>query len=81
MSELAYLPDSAELVLEPLWHHERGLQQTASGYGRKLSTPYVTYFGGRRRRVYCCCYSNLGTCYVIERGRWLIVTDSHPRTN
>ena len=49
--------------------------QGADGYGRKISTDYVARYGGRTRRGYCCCFSNAGTCYVLERGEWLVVDD------
>jgi hypothetical protein len=48
----------------PLWWQEKGLTQTASGYGRKLTTPYKVKFNGRWRRVYCCQFSNAGTLYI-----------------
>lgn len=49
-----------------LWWQERGLQFTASGYGRRIPTSYMVQLPGspRWRRVYCCIYSNSGTCYV-----------------
>ena len=43
---------------------ERGLSQTASGYGRRLTTTRQVWYGGRWRRVYCCIWSNAGTCYI-----------------
>jgi hypothetical protein len=57
----------------PLWYHTRGLSQTASGYGRKLTTTYCMHFNGRLHRVYCCCFSNSGTCYIVSKGRKIIV--------
>lgn len=57
----------------PLWYHIKGLQQTASGYGSKLTTSYCIHFNGRLHRVYCCCFSNSGTCYIISKGRKIIV--------
>jgi hypothetical protein len=26
------------------------------------------------RRVYCCIYSNIGTCYIVVNGQWQIVS-------
>ena len=65
----------------PLWFHIQGLQETASGYGRRLTTPRMVYLEGRWRRVYVCCYSNSGTAYVEGerqpngRRAWRIVCD------
>jgi len=59
-----------------------GLSYTASGYGQRIPTSYVVRVDGRWRRVYCCCYSNLGTCYIegprdpaTGRKAWRIVDD------
>lgn len=65
--------DRSDLIDAPTWWQSKGLQQTASGYGRKLLTPYKLSLNGRLLRVYCCCFSNSGTCYVITRGRSVIV--------
>jgi len=54
-----------ELIYAPLWWHKQGLQQTASGYGSKLTTPYKIQYQGRLRRVYARLYSNRGVNYVI----------------
>ena len=56
----------------PLWWHLRGLSYTASGYGRKIPTRHMVKLPGsnRWRRVYCCIYSNIGTCYVEVPGGW-----------
>ena len=72
-----------ETKQEPLWWQSRGLQFTASGYGRRIPTPYMVKLPGspRWRRVYCCIYSNSGTCYIEDRrnpgsnGRpgWIVV--------
>lgn len=48
----------------PLYCHQRGLMQTASGYGRRIATATMVRFNGKWRRVYCCIYSNVGTCYI-----------------
>ena len=38
--------------------------QTASGYGRRLPTPYMVMVDRVWRRVYCVCFSNAGTLYI-----------------
>lgn len=47
----------------------------ALGYGRRIPTRYMVRLTDSRRwrRVYCCCYSNAGTCYVESNGGWLVV--------
>ena len=58
-----------ELVDSPLWWHEQGLQQTASGYGRKLTQRYKVHYAGKLRRVYLSICSNIGSLYVIVDGQ------------
>jgi hypothetical protein len=55
---------SVDLMEAPLWWQLKGLQQTATGYGRRLTTPYKVKFNDRWRRVYCCQFSNAGTLYI-----------------
>jgi len=65
-----------EAKSEPLWWHLKGWQFTRSGYGRRIPTEHMVKLpGGRRwRRVYCCIYSNSGTCYVPDRdGNWTVI--------
>ena len=60
----------------PLWWHLKGLSYTASGYGRKIPTRHMVRLPGasRWRRVYCCIYSNVGTCYVTAPNRdWIVI--------
>jgi hypothetical protein len=59
----------------PLWFHERGLMQTSTGYGSKLKTEYMIKYNNRWRRVYCACFSNVGTCYVLIDGEKIIITE------
>ena len=59
-----------------LWWQEKGLQFTATGYGRKIPTSKMVRLPGskRWRRVYCCIYSNIGTCYVtMPNGDWTVI--------
>lgn len=57
-----------EFVYAPLDWQTRGLQQTRTGYGAKLTTPYKVFFAGRVRRVYARCYSNAASLFVIVNG-------------
>ena len=68
--------DNGRLEYHPLWWHKQGLQQTASGYGAKLTSPHKTQFNGKLYRVYVMCYSNCGTAYIIVKGRKLILKNT-----
>lgn len=63
----------SDYVDKPLWFHERGLMQTATGYGRRLKCSRCLWFNGRLHRVYVCCFSNSGTAYIESKGRKIIV--------
>lgn len=65
---------SVDLTDAPLWWHLKGLSQTATGYGTRLTTPYKVKFNGRWRRVYCFQFSNVGTLYIGKRSDNLTVT-------
>lgn len=65
--------DQHETKDSPLGFHKRGLSQTASGYGRKLTTPTMIKYKDRWRRIYCCIYSNSGTCYITAGKDWIVV--------
>ena len=51
-----------------------GKSYTVSGYGSKIPTCRMIKVGKRWYRVYCICWSNAGTCYVVEKGRRVVVT-------
>lgn len=65
--------DNSDLLLAPLEWQKRGLQQTASGYGVKLTSPYKINFNGKLYRIYTACYSNSGSNYFITKGRKIFV--------
>jgi hypothetical protein len=60
----------------PLPHHVAGLSYTRTGYGRKIPTRHMVKLPGspRWRRVYCCIYSNAGTCYVTRGKDWITIS-------
>ena len=62
-----------ELIYCPLGWQKLGKFETASGYGAKLHPVYKLLYAGRLHRVYCCCYSNAGTCYINVKWERLIV--------
>lgn len=66
-------------VDRPLWYHTAGLQQTASGFGKRLvSSRMVRLPDGRERRVYVTCYSNAGTSWIVLDGLKRVVSDFLP---
>ncbi len=56
-----------------LWWHKAGLQQTASGYGRKLTTVHKILYQKRLYRVYAICYSNVASLYIIVKNEKLFI--------
>lgn len=75
---ITYLLDrypSARLERRPFEGHPWS-GRDASGYGRKIPTDWIAWIGNRWKRVYCCCYSNAGTYYVLEHGQWLVLRDT-----
>jgi len=46
---------------------------SASGYGAKIPTRYMVRVGNYWRRVYCACWSNVGTLYIMRKGQKLVV--------
>ena len=77
MGTIAYKETESQLIWSPLWWHERGLQQTASGYGRKLTTPYKVEHNGRLYRVYCISVSNSASLYILPGGKPLYLANSN----
>jgi hypothetical protein len=74
---LKYLVEPFELTDMPLWFHKAGLSQTASGYGRKLTSARCVRLPGEKRwrRVYVTQFSNCGTAWVLIKGEQFIVRD------
>ena len=68
-----FLTIETEIKDKLLWWQERGLMYTATGYGKRIPTPYMVKHINRWKRVYCCIYSNSGTFY-IESNRKPIAT-------
>lgn len=66
--------DRADLVEEPLPWQTAGLQQTASGYGAKLTMPYKIHYEGKLYRLYCTQYSNVGTVWFKVKGKTIYVS-------
>lgn len=71
----SYCLDDLESKIELLWWQKRGLSYTSTGYGRKIPTSRMVKLPGsnRWRRVYCCIFSNSGTCYVTSGKDWICI--------
>ena len=69
---------SAPYKHAPMAHHLRGLQWTASGYGRAIPSEHMVKWEGRWRRVYVCRQGNAGTAFLrAPDGGWLCTVDLH----
>ena len=62
-----------DIVSRPLRWQRQGLQQTASGYGRKLTTTRMLRVGKRLYRIYTMQYGNSGSPYIIVKGKELFL--------
>lgn len=65
--------DVQDLIDAPLDWQKRGLQQTASGYGSKLTSRYKIHFEGKEYRLYVTIYGNAGSTWFRVRGRKIFV--------
>lgn len=66
---------SCQVKESPLAWQERGMQETASGYGLKLTSRFLVLFKGKWRRVYICQMGNAGTAYIGKPGKWEATVD------
>lgn len=66
-------PDAVKEELMP--HQKLGLQFTASGYGSKIPTSRMARVGKKWYRIYCACYSNSGTLYIVKGGKHYVIRD------
>lgn len=65
---------SENLIYDPLEWQKKGLMQTATGYGRKLTSTYKIKIENRFYRIYTCIFSNVGTSFVVRKGKEIIIT-------
>lgn len=63
-----------DLIEAPMWFHKKGLQETPSGYGRRLNSGYKIMFNGRQYRCYVTIFSNSGTMWFKSKGTKIIVS-------
>ena len=68
MDAIKYIKyDKKDLINQPLPWQIQGLQQTASGYGSKLTTSRMLRIGKRLYRIYAICYGNAASAYIIMK--------------
>ena len=63
------IADVKDLVCSPLYWQRRGLSETASGYGAKLTTRYMIIMNNRLYRVYATCYGNAASTWFTVKGK------------
>lgn len=63
-----------DLVEDLLPWQKAGLQQTASGYGSRLTMSSKISFNGKLYRLYCTCFSNCGTVWFKAKGKTYIIS-------
>ena len=64
-----------ELEDHPLWWHLQGRQETATGYGQRLTTRYKVRHNGRLYRVYATCISNVSSNWIEAKGVKIYISD------
>ena len=64
-----YLDDEHDLIDSPLPWQSLGLQETASGYGAKLTSSYKISFEGKTYRTYSTCYGISGSAWFKAKGK------------
>lgn len=65
--------EKEELIDSPLDWQRQGLQQTATGYGRKLTSRYKIRYNGKDYRLYATCFSNAASHWFITFGEKVYV--------
>ena len=69
-----YLEQDYVLIDKPLAWQAQGLRQTASGYGKRLTSREIAKLAdGRTRRVYITQYSNAGSAWILLDGKKLFL--------
>lgn len=62
---------------QPLPWQKAGQQQTASGYGAKLTSTHIVRLpSGKTRRIYITQYGNAGSAWIVLSGQKLFLLDS-----
>lgn len=68
-----YPNNERDLLHAPLVWQERGLRQTVSGYGQKLTTKYKINFNGKLYRLYMTHISNAASTWFTAKGKKIFV--------
>lgn len=76
MHEINYLNEPFTVTIRRLWWQKQGLQQTATGYGNKLTTEYMLHIGKRSYRVYAVCFSNVASYHIVRNHQRVWIRDS-----
>ncbi len=63
----------SDLLYCPTEWQKQGLQQTKSGYGKKLVTTFKINYNKKYYRVYCTCYSNSGSYWFTVKGKKIFI--------
>ena len=79
MAAIKYIDENAKLIDSPLDWQKAGLQQTATGYGLKLTTRYKVPHNGRLYRVYATCVSNCASHWIMAGGEKLHLSECQPK--
>ena len=66
--------DRSDLIDAPMRWHRQGLQQTASGYGGKLTTSHKIRYCGRAYRLYATCCGNASSVWFTAKGKRIYVS-------
>lgn len=67
------ITENADVKEDLLDWQKRGLRETASGYGSKLTTTYKVLYNDRWFRVYCTIFSNCGTLWIKSKNKTLYI--------
>lgn len=65
--------DRSELISDPPEWMKRGLQETASGYGKRLNSGLKINYCGKLYRIYVTIFSNAGSSWFKTKGRKIFV--------
>jgi hypothetical protein len=63
-----------ELIHKPTTWQLLGLQESRTGYGKKLNSGLMIQFNGRKYRIYTTIFSNAGSNWFTVRGRKIWVS-------
>lgn len=69
MYSIRHAMEVKDLVKKELDWQKMGLQETVTGYGRKLTSIYMIHFEGKLRRIYNTIISNSGSLWFSYKGK------------